>query len=42
MSEFVLLVSSFVASVTLYVQVRFYKKNFSCVRTTPNVLTITG
>ena len=26
MSEFVLLVSNFVASVTLYVQVRFYKK----------------
>ena len=26
MSEFVLLVSSFVASVTLNVQVRFYKK----------------
>ena len=26
MSEFILLVSSFAASVTLYVQVRFYKK----------------
>ena len=28
MSEFNLLVSSFAASVTLYVQVRFYKKIF--------------